>query len=195
MGKKGEETRRLIRQNAARLFAAQGYAGVSMQDVCDACGLSKGGLYRHYEDKAQLFADLLKELQGQETGREEEGMAQGRPATEILRAYLAGEAGQAQRGAGLELALYEFCLEQKDGVGPAILLEQYRRGEAALLELIRYGGARGEFRVNDPRGAAAAILFLLEGLRMAGQVMPVAPETWRGVCGQVERLLGVTQDV
>lgn len=194
MGQKGETTRQAIRRGAARLFAARGYTAVSMQEICGECGLSKGGLYRHYADKAELFADILKALQTQETSLEKNGMAGGQPAAEILRAYLRRERQEAQAGGGLGLALYEFCLEQKAGAGPRILLEQYRRGEAALLELIRYGQARGEFDLPDPKGAAAAILFLLEGVRMAGEVMPLEPEMWKGIAGQVELLLGVQND-
>ena len=42
----------------------QGYIQATMQDIYDACGLSKGGLYRHYKDKRQLFTELLETRQG-----------------------------------------------------------------------------------------------------------------------------------
>ena len=48
MGEKGTMTRRHILDSACPLFIRHGYKAVTMQDICRASGLSKGGLYRHY---------------------------------------------------------------------------------------------------------------------------------------------------
>lgn len=192
MGKKGEATKEQIRASAWEMFAEKGYTEASMQELCQRCGLSKGGLYRHYEDKAAVFTDLLRALQAQETAREAQGIAHGDGAKELLTAYLRHTAAELERGKpDVQRALYEFCLEQRAGTGPQILAQQYGRGEAALLALVEYGAARGEFQVQDARGAVAAILFLAEGLRMAREVMPLPPETVRGALRQIPRLLGM----
>ena len=60
MGKKGEETRALIREKALLLFAQKGFDGVTMKDICLATGLSRGGLYRHYESTRQIFSEILE---------------------------------------------------------------------------------------------------------------------------------------
>ncbi len=48
MGKKGEETKKLIRERAAFLFTQKGFKNVTMKDICSATDLSRGGLYRRY---------------------------------------------------------------------------------------------------------------------------------------------------
>ena len=40
MGKKGDETRRMIREKAAGLFAQRGFKNVTMNDICQVTGLS-----------------------------------------------------------------------------------------------------------------------------------------------------------
>ncbi len=50
-----------IREAAARLFLAQGYGAVSMDAVAREAGVSKATIYAHFADKAELFADLVKE--------------------------------------------------------------------------------------------------------------------------------------
>ncbi len=40
MGKKGEETKRLIREKAISLFAQKGFKNVTMKDICCETGLS-----------------------------------------------------------------------------------------------------------------------------------------------------------
>lgn len=51
---KGEMTRRRIIAEAAPIFNRRGYEGCSMQDVMEATGLEKGGLYRHFSSKEEL---------------------------------------------------------------------------------------------------------------------------------------------
>jgi TetR/AcrR family transcriptional regulator, transcriptional repressor for nem operon len=57
---KGAQTRQRIIEQAAPLFNQGGMAGCSMQDILDATGLQKGGLYRHFSSKEELAAECLK---------------------------------------------------------------------------------------------------------------------------------------
>jgi len=56
---KGEETRRRIIEEAAPLFNQRGYEGCSIQNIMDATGLEKGGIYRHFESKEELAAEAF----------------------------------------------------------------------------------------------------------------------------------------
>ena len=48
-----------VRDTAARLFEAAGYAGTTMNDIADAVGLLPGSLYHHFASKEQIAAELL----------------------------------------------------------------------------------------------------------------------------------------
>lgn len=52
-------TRARILQAAATLFAAQGYAGTSIEAVMRAAGLTRGGFYAHFDSKAALYREAL----------------------------------------------------------------------------------------------------------------------------------------
>ena len=60
--------REAILAHAARLFATQGYSATSMNQVADACGLSKATLYHYYKDKYDLLFSIaeghVQRLQG-----------------------------------------------------------------------------------------------------------------------------------
>jgi TetR/AcrR family transcriptional repressor of nem operon len=56
---KGAQTRQRIVAEAANLFNANGYEGISMSDVMEATGLEKGGLYRHFSSKEELAAEAF----------------------------------------------------------------------------------------------------------------------------------------
>src|ERR1700761_7190916 len=56
---KGELTRQRIIEVAAPLFNKRGFAGCSMQDIMEATGLEKGGLYRHFASKEELAVEAF----------------------------------------------------------------------------------------------------------------------------------------
>ncbi len=49
---------RHVLETAARLIGARGYEGTSIQDIADACGLTKAGLYHHIQSKERLLLQL-----------------------------------------------------------------------------------------------------------------------------------------
>ena len=55
-----DEQREAILARAAHLFASQGYGGTSMQQVADACGLSKATLYHYWRDKDALLHSIAE---------------------------------------------------------------------------------------------------------------------------------------
>lgn len=50
--------REMILARAAELFARGGYPGTSMNQVAEACGLSKATLYHYYRDKYELLVSI-----------------------------------------------------------------------------------------------------------------------------------------
>ncbi len=47
-----------ILARAARLFASHGYTATTMNDVAEACGVSKPALYHYVQDKQQLLVEI-----------------------------------------------------------------------------------------------------------------------------------------
>ena len=55
-----EEQREHILTQAAELFARAGYAATSMNEVAQACGLSKPALYHYFKDKNALLLEICE---------------------------------------------------------------------------------------------------------------------------------------
>jgi AcrR family transcriptional regulator len=53
-----DDQRGLILAHAAALFAERGYMATSMNQVAEACGLSKATLYHYYRDKSALLLHI-----------------------------------------------------------------------------------------------------------------------------------------
>jgi AcrR family transcriptional regulator len=54
-----EETRRRLVDAAQSLFAEQGYAATSIQQICRRAAVSVGSFYLHFEDKAAVATTVL----------------------------------------------------------------------------------------------------------------------------------------
>ena len=48
-----------ILETAARLICEKGYEGASIQDIADAAGLTKAGLYHHIRSKEHLLLEIM----------------------------------------------------------------------------------------------------------------------------------------
>ncbi|MGO1398610.1 MAG: TetR/AcrR family transcriptional regulator [Brevibacterium yomogidense] len=57
-----------IIDSASELFAAHGFADVSVDDVARAAGVTRGAVYHHYRNKAGLFGAVASTLQRQVAG-------------------------------------------------------------------------------------------------------------------------------
>ena len=56
-----EERRKQIKEIALKLFVDRGYSKTTMDDIIQAVGISKGGVYHHFSNKEEIFLELLKD--------------------------------------------------------------------------------------------------------------------------------------
>jgi AcrR family transcriptional regulator len=62
--KKGEATKARILEEASRQAALRGLTGVSLNDVAEAVGLSKSGLFKHFESKEHMDLGVVQTVTG-----------------------------------------------------------------------------------------------------------------------------------
>lgn len=62
-------SREAVVQTAYRLFAEGGYGALSMRSVADRLGVTAPALYRHFDNKSDLFASVLERGFGGMTAR------------------------------------------------------------------------------------------------------------------------------
>ena len=57
------QTAQHVLESATELFASRGFAEVSLDDVAQAAGVTRGAVYHHYRNKAGLFRAVAAQLQ------------------------------------------------------------------------------------------------------------------------------------
>ena len=53
-----EDTRNEILESAVQLFSKNNYHAVSMSEIAEGAGVSKGTLYWHFDSKKELFHEI-----------------------------------------------------------------------------------------------------------------------------------------
>ena len=61
MKMEADERKKQIRQAAMKVFLDKGFRNTVMNDIMEATGLSRGGLYRHYGSTYEILYDIMVE--------------------------------------------------------------------------------------------------------------------------------------
>lgn len=163
MGKKGLKTKETIRQQAYRLFAEKGFKAVTMTDICEKTGLSRGGLYRYYAGTEQIFLEILSEeyaIADRIEKKEKAGV--------ILEDMLGAiKAEIMDKELSLSLAIYEYA-----NLGNEEFFSNINdRAKKRWISLLEYGIETKEFREVDTEQISDLILYYYQGLRMWSRVI------------------------
>lgn len=190
MGKKGEETKQLIREKACFLFSQKGFKNVTMKDICSETGLSRGGLYRHYDSTQQIFIEILNYFMNEQDNEISEKMKSSYPARQILEEILEKyKTEMLDNSATLSIAIYEFFsmnyLDSKDN----FLLKQYIYSVETWKNLISYGVQRGEFKKVNYEEIIDIIIFSYQGVRMYSAIMPIEEQVPQRIINHIKKVL------
>src|ERR1700753_3159960 len=71
---------------SVELFAEQGYAQTSVQQIVDAAGVTKGAMYHYFRSKDDLLFDIYDRLLSLQRERLDEIVARGESAIDTVRA-------------------------------------------------------------------------------------------------------------
>ena len=186
MAKKAERTRETILQLSYPLFAQKGFKQVTMKDVCEVTGLSRGGLYSHFSSTAELFADLVGNITSKDAMDFEEEIKNRVSARKILeKALQQMEAEMLQPQDSLSVAIYEYA----ETIDHNVLTQYNIRAVKKWSHLIRYGIEKGEFQEADVDEIVQVILYSYQGIRMWSRIVPIRPKTAQAICNHIRKTL------
>lgn len=190
MSQKGEKTKQEIREKAYQLFAEKGFKEVTMKDICEQTGLSRGGLYRHYESTEQIFLEIVNAFSGKQKDEVFAKMEQHIPATVILEELLAKYANEMMDCENsLSLAICEFYSNPVISKEDNTVGKHYGISKATWTALINYGIGTKEFNPVNPEAVFHIIIFAYQGVRMYSRLMKIDHEIPDQITGEIKRLL------
>jgi AcrR family transcriptional regulator len=139
-----------ILDTAAAVFASSGYAGTSLRDVADACGIQAGSLYHHFDSKEAIVIELVRRYQAELQ----------RVGDRALTSAADGRAGPwRDQVVALGTAIAECALVHR----AALQLTSYEPPTSASAELVELVRSR-------PGSVRAAMTAILRSARAEGAI-------------------------
>lgn len=183
MGNKSVQKKRYIVEKAREVFGKNGYRKVTMKDIVEACGISRGGLYLYFTDTKSLFEAVL-ETEEKDTDILE--AIQDREATpgEKLLMYLEAQKQSMMKQDNLATATFEYLFEQQEADAKNV------RSEAVtgLERLIADGVKQDWMECENPLLAAKHIVYALDGMLAASRTTGISEEE---IDQEIEYILGI----
>ena len=201
------DTKEKILMTALELFAQDGYEAVSVSMIAGELGMTKSALYKHYQNKRDIFDHIVARMTELDNRQARESQVPEGTLTETPEEYRRTTPEQLR---DFTLAQYRFWTgdEFASNYRKMLTLEQYRNGEMNRLyqsclvsgpvqyleDLFREMISRGILRPGEPKQLAVeffAPLFLLiqmsdgeGGLPDAGEILTAQMERffehWKG---------------
>jgi len=172
MGKKGADTRQSILDTAQALILDRGFAGVSVDQIIQRLGLTKGAFFHHFRNKNDLAQSLIQRYSDQGVALFNTNLARARRLSDdplqqfliVVGLYEEMFEGLTEPYPGCLMASYVYELQQFDEETRAIIRIEFdlsRRELSKLIEQIME--QRPPRRVIDPQSLADSFMALFEG--------------------------------
>ena len=144
-----EASRRIIVQNAIRLFSQKGYAGASMEELAKMCDLNKAMIFYYFKNKKGLYEAVMQEiLQEIYQTITEENKLHDNPLEE-LEGFIKTYASFACAHPYLPALLLKE-LSDSGAIIPDLLFASMRKLFALFCDILRRGEERGNFKDAAP---------------------------------------------
>ncbi len=176
---------------ASQRIQTQGYAGMSIQDVLDDVGVSRGAFY-HYFDSKEALLEAVIERMGDAAISEMAGSLDDQALTAPQKFDLVFASIGSYKAARYDLvmAILDVWLSDEN----AIVREKFRRYVATrmtplLASIIRQGAREGSMAVDDPSDAAQVVVTLILGVNeLAGHLFVACRDGTRSIDSMVATL-------
>ena len=180
-----ERDRARILAAAEELFARQGFAGTSMQQLAATADFSVGKLYQHFRGKEAIFRDLLE--------------SRSRAMLDVMRREAAGEGTALARLLRLLAAVtghardhgtfYEIYLRENPANLEGLIASVKQEAQDMVAQLLAEAIGQGELRAGEDPVLVAAMVVGAGDRVMDHLFLRPQPGDPSVVAGLIERLL------
>ena len=163
-------------ERSMQVFWAKGYDATSLDDLCDATGLSRSSLYAAFGDKRSLMLQSLSRYVDNGSEKIARKLARKTPFRAALADFLndfidAIVAGPGRRGCFIGNCAAEIPRHDREAM--AQVRAALARNEGYFREALDAAKSRGELsRKADTKALARFIASSIQGLRLIGKANP-----------------------
>jgi AcrR family transcriptional regulator len=174
-------TRQLLLDSAARVFAAKGFGGASLEEIAESAGYSTGALYANFDNKEQLFLELIATRRARALERRvevvsqafDDAIAKHQDPLDALSRLFARVADRDREFAPLQAEFWLYAVRNPAAmqVIAASLSDQVEALEPMVARALEHSGVHNGV---EPRAVTTILLAMFQGLVRRRRLDPAA---------------------
>jgi len=152
--------------DAARLtFYRKGFLDVTMQDIIDECGISRGGIYLYFNSVDEIFQEVIRQRNKEKFSIISKAVQEKAPFAEVLANYITL---QKDRLLNIEESLFraycEYVFSKPKGTVLAFRDAQLNHLRKSVLSILALGVNQGVIRDEKISRLADHFIVVIDGL-------------------------------
>jgi TetR/AcrR family fatty acid metabolism transcriptional regulator len=145
-------------------IALKGYSNITMQDIADSAGVSKGVIHYYFRNKEELFLSVHEKLIGDLDNHIARKIEQASTPPDKVRSIIRAAFEKIRGNKKFQIVLLDFWAHStRNPRLKAASSHQYARYRHTISKIIADGIEEGQFRKCDPNQVASALIGLIEG--------------------------------
>ena len=169
--------RDMILEQARTVFCEKGFLSVTMKDIVDVCGISRGGLYLFFSSIEEIFEAVVVNRNLRRLAAVRRQVERGKSFQSVLDLYFAV---QKERLLHMEesilMATYEYYSVHQSEASMIFRNDQVAGIKADLMTILRLGVEQELLADKGLDELAESFIFLIEGLSVYAMFGTVSEE-------------------
>ena len=167
MDKKSDAKRNLILANAKTVFIRKGYAAVTMKDIIEECGISRGGIYLYFQSVEQIFMQVIEVHNQQKMKEAKQHISENKSFEQMIDEYLDKQKKRLMNlNNSFLIAMYEYRFANKCDSNREFFHSQFTYTKNIILNILVSGFEKSGITNRDADSLATSIVLLIEGISM-----------------------------
>lgn len=163
---KAFEKRELILKGAKNVFIRKGFSRVTMKDIIEECGISRGGIYLYFSSVDEIFVEVVKKHNQAKIDDIRTSIERSRDFDRLIDDFFADQKRRLlNMDQSLFVAMMEFCFGHKDILNRDFYTEQFYNTKVIIMEMLKFGQQKQAVTAGNIDRLADSVMFLIEGLR------------------------------
>lgn len=160
------QKREAILNNAREVFRQKGLIDVTMKDIIEATGISRGGIYLYFDSVDQIFMEVIKQRSNRKFDDIRYAITKNPPFEELLNDYFESHEDRLlnQMENSLLRSMYEYYFTHKTAADHKFQQEQLAATKNTILAILELGVAQGVLQDEKIPAIAENFMFVIEGM-------------------------------
>lgn len=155
----------MILDSARLVFCRKGYLDVTMKDIIEECGISRGGIYLYFSSVEEIYRAVVARRNKSKFEAIRKSIEEDVEFFSLLDSYFETQKDRLlHMENSLLRSMYEYLFSRTGGKDQEFRSSQLENIRSSVLEILRLGVHQNVIQDNNIAALASNFMFVIEGL-------------------------------